>query len=112
MKKKSTHQMPPDSYIITEQKQEYVTRIKHSVNPGDLIGAMGAIKKFHDVTKRKVIVSQSTSMLAAYYQGAVHPTMNEQGQNVCCNDAMWDMLKPLINHKAIFIHLKNIQGKK
>lgn len=112
MKKKPVHQLPPGNQIITEQKQEYVTRVKHSVNPGDLIGAMAVIKRFYDVTKRRVIVSQSTSMQGAYYAGAVHPTVNELGQNVCCNDAMWEMLKPLIESQEYIHSFEKYSGQK
>ena len=108
MKKKVSkfHELPAGSHIPTQQADqttEYITRVKHSTNPGDLIAAMAAIKKFYDITQRKVIVSQSTSFLASYYSGAVHPTVNSQGQNVCCNDAMWEMLKPLVESQ-VYIH--------
>jgi len=105
MRKKTTqkHELPAGSHIPTQEPIEYITRVKHSTNPGDLIAAMGAIKKFRDVTGRRLIVAQSTNFVAAYYQGAVHPTVNEQGQNVCCNDAMWEMLKPLIESQD-YIH--------
>lgn len=89
--------------LAVQPPEQQYTRFKHSVNPGDLVGAMGAIKKFYDITKRKAIVAQSTSMIAAYYQGATHPTTNADGVNVCCNDAMWEMLKPLIESQY-YIH--------
>lgn len=111
-KKPVTHPLPIGSHVPTEQVGEYVTRVKHSVNPGDLIGAMGAIKKFYDITKRKVVVSQSTSFLANYYAGAVHPTVNEQGQNVCCNDFMWEMLKPLIESQEYIHSFEKYSGQK
>lgn len=88
--------------IIPPVEERY-NRIYHAVNPGDMIAAMGAIKKFYDVTGRESIVYQSTNMLAAYYAGAVHPTVNEQGQNVCCNKPMFEMLKPLIESQE-YIH--------
>lgn len=105
MAKKKSYEMPIRlQHELAEQPtQERLCRVKHSVNPGDLIGAMGAIKKYYDVTGRKVIVAQSVSFLAAYYQGATHPTTNEKGEFVCCNDAMWDMLKPLIESQY-YIH--------
>jgi len=43
---------------IVKPVDEYVTRILHTVNPGDLIAAMGAVKKFHELTQRKVSVVQ------------------------------------------------------
>lgn len=113
MKKKPKHELPVGSHIPTEQPPvEYITRVKHSTNPGDLIAAMGAIKKFYDITQRRVIVSQSTSFLASYYSGAVHPTVNEQGQNVCCNDAMWTMLKSLIESQPYIHSFEKYSGQK
>lgn len=92
--------------------QERYTVFKHSVNPGDLVGAMGAIKKYYDVTKRKAVVAQSTNLLAAYYQGATHPTLSERGEMVCCNDAMWDMLKPLVESQYYVHAFEKYTGQK
>lgn len=85
------------------QTEGYYTRVKHSVNIGDLYAAMGAMKKYWDVTGRKVIVSQSIGTLASYYSGAEHPTKNLEGQNVCMNEQMWEMVKPLIESQK-YIH--------
>lgn len=78
-------------------------KVKHSVNLGDLIAAMAACKTIHDTIKRKVIVAQHIGTLAAYYQGATHPTQNQDGQHVCMNQAMFDMVKPLIESQE-YIH--------
>lgn len=82
---------------------ELFTRVKHSVNPGDLIASMGAIKKFYDVTKRKVVVAQTIGTLAQYYASAVHPTKDQNGANVCMNEAMWQKMKPLVESQY-YIH--------
>ncbi|HEY6437885.1 MAG TPA: hypothetical protein VIY47_14940 [Ignavibacteriaceae bacterium] len=103
--------IPPEKLIV-EETPEYVTTVKHSVNPGDLIAAMGAVKKYYDVTKRKVIVAQSTNTLAAYYAGAVHPTLNELGQQICCNNQMWEMLKPLIESQEYIHAFEKYDGQK
>lgn len=97
---------------VIKPQVEYYTRVLHCVNPGDLVAAMGALKKYHDITKRKLIVSQSTNTLASYYQGAVHPTVNDKGENVCCNDYMWDMLKPLIESQEYIHSFEKYQGQK
>lgn len=83
--------------------EERLTRVKHSVNIGDLIAAMGAIKKYNEITKRKVIVAQQVGLAAQYYPGAVHPTVDEYGTQVCCNLPMWEMIKPLIESQE-YIH--------
>lgn len=96
----------------TPPEQEYCARVLHCVNPGDLIGSMGALKKYHDITKRRLIVAQSITQLASYYQGAVHPTVNENGENVCCNLPMWQMLKPLIESQDYIHSFEIYQGQK
>ncbi len=104
-KAKKAHELPPRlaNEIITNQPPENLTRILHTVNPGDLIAAMGSIKKFYDITQRKPVVVQSINTPAAYYPGAVHPTVNERGENTTCNQPMWDMLKPLIESQH-YVH--------
>lgn len=97
---------------IIKPQNQYYTRVLHCVNPGDLVAAMGALKKYYDITKRKLIVCQSISTLAAYYQGAVHPTVNEKGENVCCNLPMWEMLKPLIESQEYIHSFEVYQGQK
>jgi hypothetical protein len=99
-----------DSNVVQPIEAGYA-RIKHSVNPGDLIACMGAIKRYYDVTKRKVIVCQATNQLAQYYQGAVHPTVNDKGQNVCCNDRMWEMLKPLVESQYYIHRFEKYNGQ-
>lgn len=118
IKKKKAHEIHPRlradlaSYPIITSPNEGYTRVFHAVNPGDLIAAMGAIKKYYDITKRKVIVSQSVSTLAAYYQGAVHPTVDSEGRNVCCNVPMWEMLKPLIESQYYVHKFEQYNGER
>lgn len=86
-------------------------RVKHSVNVGDLVGAMGAIKKYYELSKRKVIVSQTIDLPAQYYQGATHPTLDENGTMVCCNRKMWEMVKPLIESQDYIHSFEHYQGQ-
>jgi hypothetical protein len=88
------------------------TRVKHSVNPGDLLAAMGAIKKYYDITGRKVIVAQQLNLAAQYYSGAIHGTVDENGTQVCCNAVMWDMLKPLIESQEYIHSFEKYEGQK
>lgn len=113
-----THKLPPRleselaSNDIIKPIEEYATRILHTVNPGDLVAAMGSIKKLHTLTNRKVVVVQSISTHAAYYPGATHPTVNEQGENITCNQPMWDMLKPLIESQPYVHSFEKYEGQK
>lgn len=109
MKKKAVlHTISPrlEKELATSQintPEEFYTSFFHAVNPGDLMAAMGAMKKYYDATKRKVKVLQSVSTLAQYYPGAVHPTVNEAGANVCCNVPVFNKLKPLVESQH-YIH--------
>ncbi len=116
-KVKPKHELPPRleselaaSNIISTQGLS--PRIKHSVNIGDLWAAMGALKKYYEVTKRKVIICQSCAQVALYYQGASHPTVNSEGVNVCMNDAMFDMCKPLVESQEYIEAFEKYTGQK
>lgn len=117
MAKRQTHKLEPRlerdlASLQKPQNSNNTSRFFHAVNPGDLIGAMGAMKKYYDITGWKVIVSQSVTQLAQYYTGAVHPTLNELGENVCCNIPMWNMLKPLVESQEYVHSFEQYQGQK
>jgi hypothetical protein len=94
------------------QPQEFLTRVKHFANPGDAVAILPALKKYWEITGRKVILCQQVGQLAQYYAGAVHPTVNESGQNVCCNQAMFDMLKPLVESQPYIHSMEKYEGQK
>lgn len=108
------HELQPrlEKDLATSAPIENHTRFFHAVNPGDLMAAMGAIKKYVDVSGRKAIVCQSTTQEAAYYQGATHPTVDSRGVNVCCNEPMWQMLKPLIESQYYVHSFEKYEGQK
>ncbi len=90
---------------------ELYTRVKHSVNIGDLYAAMGSLKKFYDITKKKVVVSQVVGHIAAYYPGAEHPTKNKEGVAVCINEEMWGMVKPLVESQDYIHSFEKYEGQ-
>lgn len=79
------------------------TSVRHSVNLGDLVAAMGACKKYYELTGRKVKILQQKNMPAAYYAGATHPTVSQDGTMVTMNDFTFNMVKPLIESQE-YIH--------
>ena len=87
-------------------------QIRHSVNSGDLIAAMGCIKKYHEITKRRAVVLQTVDFEAAYYHGAEHPLVNSEGKNVTMNDKMFDMLKPLIESQGYINSMVRYSGQR
>lgn len=113
--KKKAHELQPrltKDLASVIHNSDMVTSFKHSVNLGDLYAAMGAIKKYHAVTKRKVSVCQTIDTIANYYPGAEHPTKNEQGQPVCMNQSMFDMVKPLIESQEYISSFEKYEGQK
>jgi hypothetical protein len=90
--------------VASEAPQpEYFTRVKHLANLGDIVASLAAVKKYHDVTKRRVMYCQQVNTPAQYYQGAVHPTVDESGVNVSVNQRGFEMIKPLIESQE-YIH--------
>lgn len=116
MRKKTPLALPKrlnnDLAATVVEPQQMMTNIFHAVNLGDLVASMGAIKKFYDETKRKVCVLQKIGQPAAYYQGAVHPTVNEEGVNVCINNHGFEMLKPLIESQYYVHKMEKYEGQR
>lgn len=71
-------------------------RIKHMANIGDAISVCAGLKKYSEITGRKIIFCQFVDVKANYYSGATHPTLDESGNMVMVNQKMFDMLKPLL----------------
>jgi len=71
-------------------------RVKHFCNIGDLVASLCAVKQYYVNYGSKIIYCQQTGVPAQYYPGAVHPVMNQEGINVCMNDRIWEMAKPLL----------------
>lgn len=112
--KKKAHQLSPiisKDLVLNMEVKEFQTRVKHSVNPGDLYAAMGALKKYYDITNRKIIVSQTIDMIANYYNGAEHPTKNASGNHVCVNEQMFNMMKPLVESQEYIHSFEKYEGQ-
>ena len=78
------------------QPEEPFTTVKHLANLGDIIAVMPSVKKFWEITKRRIRFCQMIDVPAAYYQGAVHPTKSDDGTQVTVNKKMFEMMKPLM----------------
>lgn len=83
--------------------EEYFTTVKHLANLGDIISIMPAIKKYHEVTKRRVRICQMIDVPGHYYANASHPTKSQDGTQVTMNSAMFEMIKPLVESQP-YIH--------
>lgn len=89
----------------------YYTTIKHACNLGDIVASLAACKKYYDVTKRKIRFLQQTNLAAAYYPGAVHGTVDEDGTMVTVNQQMFNMVKPLIESQEYIESMQVYTGQ-
>jgi hypothetical protein len=70
-------------------------KILHHYNSGDLISILAGLQAFHKETGRKTIIYQFLNLPAFYYDGTNHPTKHD-GYQVCMNQEIFDMMKPLL----------------
>lgn len=114
-----------DSYVVKEVpmaiSNELATQIPikeqfaqslHTCNLGDIMGALAACKKYHDVTKRRIIFMQRLNMPGSYYQGAVHGTLDENGVMVTLNRPLFEMVKPLLEAQPYIESMEIYNGQK
>lgn len=97
---------------VPEQEIDNYTRVKHLANIGDIIAVMPAIKSFWEITGKQVVFCQRINTPAAYYPGATHPTVDSSGVNVCVNDKMFEMIKPLIEAQPYIKRMEKYDGQK
>lgn len=71
-------------------------RYKHSKNFGDLIAILPGIKHLWKTTGKKAVIVQKVGLMAYYYENAVHPIKNEDGNNVCMTEGFWAKITPLL----------------
>jgi hypothetical protein len=86
-------------------------RFKHFANIGDIIASLPAVKKFYETTGRKVIYLQQLNVPAEYYANAVHPTLDESGTMVMCNQKMFDMIRPLLLSQEYIADMEVYNGQ-
>lgn len=85
------------------KSEELYTTVKHFPNLGDQIAVMPACKKYWEITGRKIKFCQVINQAASYYPGAQHGTVDDSGTMVTMNNAMFDMMKPLMESQE-YIH--------
>lgn len=84
---------------------------KHSCNAGDLIASLPGIKQVCQTLGQKAIIYQALNVKAYYYDGATHPVTNE-GDMVCMNEAMFNMIKPLLLSQSYIEDFVVFNGQK
>jgi hypothetical protein len=72
------------------------TRVKHFCNAGDVIASLAGLKSYWEKNNRKIIFCQQIGVAAQYYAGATHGTTDSNGNMVCMNERVWEMVQPLL----------------
>ncbi len=84
---------------------------KHSYNAGDLISILPGFKKNYEDHGQKVLIYQELGF-PVDLGGFDHPVKNSEGQHVCMNQTMFDMLYPLIRNQEYVEDFKVWNGEK
>lgn len=85
--------------------------VRHSCNIGDLIAVLAGLKGFYDLNGNQFILRQELDVDAVYHMNYDHPT-KEGGKQVMCNKAMFDLIKPLIEHQSYINKFEVFNGQK
>lgn len=108
-----------EKFVYSEMATEFpvegaVAQIKHTCNPGDVIASLICCKKYYEITGRKVRYIQQIGFKGAYYPGAVHPTLSDDGsgQNVTMNKKMFELLKPLVESQEYIESFVPYEGQR
>ena len=85
---------------------------RHSFNSGDLITVLPGFQKVYLETGKKVLIYQRLGLPANYGHSDNHPIIDDNGQMVCMNQPMFDMIKPLIEAQDYVAGFEIWQGEK
>ena len=85
--------------------------VKHFCNIGDIIASLPGLKRHYELTKRKSVYCQQLNVPANYYMNAPHPTVDDEGGQVFCNQKMFDMIKPLIEAQEYIERMEVYNGQ-
>lgn len=69
---------------------------RHTGNIGDIWASIPVLSEYYRKTGNKAILYLVNGVNAEYYEGAVHPTKNQDGENVMLNEKVIEMMKPLL----------------
>jgi len=86
--------------------------VGHSYAGGDLIALLAGLRHVYKETGKKWIIYQRIDFEGLYYEGAIHSTLDSQGNGVTMNKKHFEMLKPLIESQEFIQEFKEWKGKK
>jgi len=84
---------------------------KHSFNSGDLITVLPGIQDIYKKRGKKAKIYQRLNMPAYYFTDATHP-VQYSGVNVCMNESVFNMMKPLLESQEYIESFEVWKGEK
>lgn len=78
----------------------------HPGNIGDCWASIPAMREYCRQKKTKINLYLVTNQNAHYYDGAIHPTMNDKGEYVMLNEKMIEMMIPLLKAQEFINDVK------
>jgi hypothetical protein len=72
------------------------TLFKHSGHLGDILCSLPVIREYCRQRNKKATLLLAKGVIAAFPEGTIHPTKNENGDMILLNQEVIDMLIPLI----------------
>jgi hypothetical protein len=78
----------------------------HPGNIGDCWAAIPAMREYYTKTGKKVVLYLEKDRKAEYYEGAVHPTKDENGTACMLNQKMIEMMIPLLKEQDFIADAK------
>lgn len=86
-------------------------KIRHSYNAGDLVGSMAGLQQVYNQTGKNIKVFQRLDLPSYYFDGQINSTIDKDGNSVCMNKQMFNMLKPLIESQFYIESFEVWQGE-
>ena len=84
---------------------------KFSGNFGDVIASIPAMDKYYRLFSKRIILYSHIGIRVNYYDGAIHPVQNDNGQQVMMTLEMMDMLRPLLLEQSCIEEFKAWDGE-
>lgn len=82
------------------------TSFLHNGNIGDVWASIPAMRQHYANSGKKVNLFLEKDVPATYYDGAVHPTKDQNGENVMLNQRVVDMMIPLLKEQKFINEVK------
>lgn len=78
----------------------------HAGSIGDVWASLPGLKEFYKKTGYKALLYLINGQKAIYYEGATHPTKNEDGDMVMLNESVIKMMMPLLREQEYIADVK------